>query len=100
MKRTAGRIVRGIAVRQEALGLVDIQNPFEDLHPVIDVDFMTIKDNVPTLLLMRDVVTNGLDSAIQGCYILFHNRTEGLEMNILATSRRRNVRARCQESYL
>lgn len=51
----------GIGGRQEFLGMVVIQIPFKDHHLVIDVNFMIIKDNFPTLLSMRDMVTKGLD---------------------------------------
>lgn len=41
-----------------------IQIPFNVLGLIINVDFMLIKDDIPTLLSMRDMLKNGLNISI------------------------------------
>lgn len=69
IKGASGESVRGIGGRQNAIGMETIQIPFKELHLIIDVEFMVIGGDIPKLLSMRDMYTNGLDISIQSCHI-------------------------------
>lgn len=57
--------IRGIGGVQKAVWVVRVQIPFDGLRTVIDVDFLIIEDDFPTLLSMKYMVTNGLDISLQ-----------------------------------
>lgn len=61
LRQTKGGSVKVIGGPQRAIGTAMINIPFRDLEIIIDVHFMVIKDDIPTLLFMREMVTNGLD---------------------------------------
>lgn len=48
------RAIRGIGGRRQAIVTVRIQIPFSDLGIIIDVDFVIIVENVPTMLSMKE----------------------------------------------
>lgn len=78
MRPAPDRTIRGIGGRRKAAGMEMIQIPFSDLGLVIDVDFVIINEEVPSLLSMKDMYTNGLDLSIQGRYVSLANRRHKL----------------------
>lgn len=51
------------------MGAVSIQIPFTYLEVKIDVQFLMITEDIPSLLSMKDVVENGLEISIQGIFV-------------------------------
>lgn len=45
------------------------QIPFNLLKPIIDVEFIIMQTNFPTLFSMKDMVNIGLDNSIQGRFV-------------------------------
>lgn len=80
IKESNGETVGGIGGSQSAVGMAMIQIPFRDLELIIDVWFTVINQDVPTLLSMRDMVTNGLGISIQKCHVHFRGRVHQLGM--------------------
>lgn len=53
----------------KATGIAMIQIPFTDLRAVMDVNFLIIDEDIPSLLSLRDMYKNWMDLSIQGMYI-------------------------------
>lgn len=70
--------VKRIGRQQIATGMVIIQITFRDVELVISEEFMVIKDNIHTVLSMKDMPTNGLEILIQDALICFGDRTQKL----------------------
>lgn len=68
MKPAPDRKIRGIGGRRKANGLARIQISFTDLGAVMEVDFLIITEDIPSLLSLRDMYRNGMDLSIQGRY--------------------------------
>lgn len=47
--------------KERSIGETRMQIPFKILQTVIDVNFLVLKDDMKTLLSMKDMVQNGLD---------------------------------------
>ena len=78
IKPLKGKQVRGIGGCSIAIGEARVQIPFKDLGIIIDVKFLILKDKIPSLLSMKDMLDNGLDLSIQGRYITLGNRKQDL----------------------
>lgn len=61
--------ILGIGRRVPSMGSVFIQIPFSGLQLEIDVDFLLVHKPVPSLLSMRDMLQNGLDSSLKDATI-------------------------------
>ncbi len=72
--------ISGIGGNSKAVGTAMIPIPFTDLNLVIDVEFTIMKDNVPTLLSMKDMKDNGLDLSIQKEELYYKHLTQQLSM--------------------
>lgn len=72
--------VKGIGGSRKSVGTANIQIPFKDLGVIIDVQFLLLTGQVPTLLCLKDLYTNGLDISILRCKILCAGREQSLEM--------------------
>lgn len=69
-----------IGVRNHAMGTANIQIHFKGLRKIIDVDFLLLDDAIPSLLLMRDMVKNGLDISLLKRHVSYGGRTHMLQM--------------------
>lgn len=76
----SSRSVLGIGGTTKAIGTATVPVPFKDLDLVIDVKFQILKDNVPSLLSMKDMKENGLDFSIQDEVVRFKNAEQDLSM--------------------
>lgn len=74
--RTKG--ITGIGGRKAGRGTVMIQIPFPNLSIIINIDFLLIDSNVPTLLCMKDMIDNNLDISIQDRNIRYKNKVQKL----------------------
>lgn len=59
-----GASVQGIGGRRTSVGTALIEIPFTHLHLLIDVNFLIILEEVPSLLSLKDMADNGLDISI------------------------------------
>lgn len=66
IKPPNNRAIAGIGRTRKAVGLVVIHVPFKDLDLVIDDAFRFIKEDIPTILSMKDMMQNSLDICTQG----------------------------------
>lgn len=57
-----------------------VQAPFTYLNVVINVLFMVIEKDIPTLLSMEDMVHNGFDISIQDQYVRSEERRQPMKM--------------------
>lgn len=71
MDRNTIRQIVGVGGRQESMGKYNVQKPFKKLQFLIDLTFIIIPMNVPTLLAMMDMVSNGLDIYIQEIHLSY-----------------------------
>lgn len=53
--------MKRIGLRQNVIGTAFIQITLKELDLLTDVDFMVIKDDMPYVLSMREMVTDRLD---------------------------------------
>lgn len=60
---------RGIGGKNTVVGEIIIQIPFGNLNIIIDVDFLIIGCDAPSLLSNRKMIRNGLDISLQGRYL-------------------------------
>ncbi len=74
------RRLRGIGGLSSPIGTAVIPVPFRDLKLVIDVRFQIIRDNVPSLLCMMDMIENQLDISILDPQVRYKNRSQDLVM--------------------
>lgn len=75
-----GRCITGIGGMRKLIGIVNLQIPFTQLDLVINVDFMMLKENVPTLISVPDIILNGLDISVQRRHVSLGKRTQQLSM--------------------
>lgn len=75
-----GASVQGIRGRRTSIGTALIRIPFCNLNLAIDVDFLVIPDNLPSILCMKDMVDNRLDIRIQNHTDGFRDLTHALKM--------------------
>ena len=80
INKTDVKALRGIGGSSTAFGSAIIPVPFKDLNLVIDIKFRIVKDNVPTLLAMKDMVENGLDISIQRRVVKYKHLEHPLHM--------------------
>lgn len=66
MKPIFNRPVLEIEERGKAVGAVTIQVPFKELEIVIDVWSLLLKEHIPTLPSMKDMIDNDLGNFVQG----------------------------------
>ncbi len=59
------KTISGIGGSRDAIGTALIPIPFKDLDLIIDVRFQIMKENIPSLLCMKDMIINNLDISIQ-----------------------------------
>lgn len=78
--RTQTRGVIGIGGRKSSIGTVTIQIPFPNLGLIIDVCFLLMTGNVPTLLCMKDMIDNNLDISLQHRTITHEGRKQQLRL--------------------
>lgn len=62
-------MIRGIGDKTESIGWVTIQITVKLLNVTSDVFFHVSKEDIPTLLSMKDMVDNGLDISIKSRYV-------------------------------
>lgn len=74
------RQIKGIGEKREAAGKETIQIQFSLLSMIIDVEFLILEADVPTLLSMKDLGDNGLDISIQVCVIILGDLKQPLKM--------------------
>lgn len=75
-----GESVKGIGGRQNAGGMASIQIPFKELDLIINVEFMVMKGNIPTLLSIRGIMTDRLAISMQMCHIRVKDKVQPLKM--------------------
>lgn len=56
-----GRRVPGIGGEQTPSGSAKIQIPFKNLHIIVDVHFLILSNDIPTLMSMKELIQNDLD---------------------------------------
>lgn len=78
MKPAPDRTVRGIGGRRKATVLTSIQIPVVDLGAVMDVEFLIIGEDVPSLLSLTDMYQNGMEFSIQNKEITLGTRKKKL----------------------
>ena len=69
MRPSKKKGLKGIGGLGTVIGEVTIQISFVELGIIVDVDFEVMKDECPTLLSNKDMIINGLDISLQGCYL-------------------------------
>lgn len=79
MKTTTSKGVTGIGGSRIPIGSVSMQIPFTALDLVIDVEFIVLEESVPTLMSMKDMISNGLHISIQHKYICFGMKKQALK---------------------
>lgn len=62
-------MVKGIGGKANSIGWVTIRVSFKHLDVIIDVYFLFISEDIPTLLSRKDLVDNGSDVSIKGWYV-------------------------------
>lgn len=72
--------VTGIGLEVKVLGSIQLQIQFNDIHLFICVYFLVLKQQIPTLLSLRDMMINGLDISLKNCHVSFGNKTHKLSM--------------------
>lgn len=70
--------VMGVGGKRKAIGVIVTLVPFKDLKIVIDVMFLVLQENVPTLYSMQNMIENCLDISIQGQYVRLGQRRNTL----------------------
>lgn len=80
INRSTRTVLRGIGGRRIPIGTERIQIPFDKLRIIIDVDFLILQEDVPSLLSMRDMIENQLDISIQSLHITLAGRKQSLAM--------------------
>ncbi len=80
IERESIRPLHGIGGNSSPIGTANIPVPFRDLNLVIDVRFQIVKDNVPSLLCMKDMLDNGLDISILDSEIRYKHLSQPLEL--------------------
>lgn len=78
--RPCTRRVKGIGGKRSTMRETVIQTPFVDWDVIIDVRFIILDLDIPSLLSTKDLLTNGLDIYRQECVIKHGYMTEGLQM--------------------
>lgn len=64
---TGGDIqITGIGGKRNPIGTMSLEIPLPYLDLVIEVDFLVLKEPVPKLSSMHDIILNGLDIYWQG----------------------------------
>lgn len=72
--------IKVIGGKQEAVGEVVIQIPFQGLSVIIDVRFIILSSDVPTLLSLKYLWSNRIDISIQECVKKLGFQRQDLEM--------------------
>lgn len=80
MKPTANRSISRAGGRNKPVGAVVMQVPFKELKIVIFVTIIVLKEDIPGLLSMKDMIDNGLDIFIQG-----HHASLAQRRHVLST---------------
>lgn len=62
------RMVKEIRRASISVGPVTMQIRFTLLDVLLDIKFMVIAEDIPTLLSLQDMVDNGPDTSIQECF--------------------------------
>lgn len=62
----------------KVLGMVKIQIPFKGIGLIIEVDFLVLQQEVPTLLSLLDMFLNGLGISVQKCHVSLVKKTHKL----------------------
>lgn len=76
----ASRSVKGVRGTQKGIGAARIDIPFKCLKITISVLFLILKGEIPGLLSMRDMITNGLELSLQKATISFAGLHKDLEL--------------------
>ena len=61
--------MKGIGGEGKVIGDASIPIPFNKLNIIIDVDFLIIDSDCPSLLSNRDMIINRLDISIKGSFL-------------------------------
>lgn len=75
-----GRGVVGLGGFQSGIGRVRIQIPFPALRLVIDVDFLVVRQDIPALLSVKDMIDNGIDISIENKCAYHNGLTQPLSL--------------------
>lgn len=70
----------GIGGSKKSFGSRNVQIPFLLIGIFIDVYFLIMTGDVPSLLSLKDMFENGLEFSIQKCTVSFNGRSEPLIM--------------------
>lgn len=73
MKPFIDRIIMGIGEAGNLIGRVVIQVPFKNPGVVIDVSFLIIRESVPAILPMKDILNKDSEISIQREYVSLEN---------------------------
>lgn len=75
--------VTGISLNANVIGKVTINIPFTGLKLFIDVVFLVLRQCIPTLMSIQDIIFNGLDLSLQQKYVSHGTRVHKLAMENL-----------------
>lgn len=67
-------VIYGIGGSNTSVGIVLILVPFKYMDLIVDISFLVIEENVPTLVSMEDMLANDLDISIQWKYMSLGER--------------------------
>lgn len=81
IQTTGGRASRGIGRRKTSIGSSTIQFAFNYLQLMIDVEFLLLDDQVPTLLSMRDMIRNGLEISMQQAHSTHMTKKQRIKLD-------------------
>lgn len=65
-----GKAVKGIDGWNKSIGIALMQVPFKQLGVTIDVKFIYLEGEVPSLMALRYLYSNWLDISIQRCKVI------------------------------
>lgn len=66
-----------------AIGIVKLQIPYEDLDVKIVVDFIVLLEPIPTLISVQDMLRKNLDISVLKCHVTCGRFKQILEMKTL-----------------
>lgn len=69
VRLTTNQSISGSGGESKAVGALVVQVPFKKLKIVIDMSFIVLKKEVPTLLFIKFMMENGLGIFVQGHYV-------------------------------
>lgn len=76
------KTVHGIGGSINEKGVVKLKITFNGLKLVIDVDFLVLHQDIPTLMGLKDIVSNSLDISIRIKFVSHKGLTNPMELRI------------------